>query len=713
MNFDENYIDNLLNELTLEEKVGMIHGSGLFRTKGVERFNIPPVKMSDGPMGVRFEFEDAKLKVIGLSDDYVTYLPSNSALASTWNIELAYKAGYVLGEEARGRGKDIILAPGINIKRVPLCGRNFEYMSEDPFLISELTVPFIKGIQENDVAACVKHFAANAQETERLWVDTIVDERTLMEIYFPAFKAAVCKANSYSLMGAYNKLNGEHCCKNKYLLSEILRKEWGYDGVIVSDWGGVHDTIDTANSELDIEMSIDYDFDEYYMANPLIEKVKFGEVNEDVIDKKVRNILRMMLRLKMIGDDKEKRKSGTYNTPEHREIALETARESIVLLKNNENILPLKKDKLKKLLVIGQNAEKLHSNGGGSAEIKSLYEISPLMGLKTKLGGNVEVIYAKGYYVPEKDISEINWQETSLESKNEDKEKQKEIEIKAKEENKKLFDEAVMLAKDADNIIIFGGLNHDFDIEGTDRKDMSLPYEQDKLINAILDINPNAIIVMFAGSPVDMTSFESRAKAIVWNWYSGIEGGNALAEVLLGITNPSGKLPETFPKKMQDCVAIKSGEFGKKDVVEFKEGIFVGYRYYDKNNIEPLFPFGYGLSYTTFEYSNLNVNITENNEIELTFSIKNAGQVDGAEIAQVYVTDVEASVERPIKELKGFKKVFLNKGEQKEISIKLSNDDFKFYDIKTRSFKFESGEFIIKVGSSSKDIRLEKLIYLK
>ena len=428
----EKQIEDLLGQLTLDEKIGMVHGAGLFRTEGVERLGIPPLKSSDGPMGVRNEFDNAHWITVGTTDDYVSYLPSNSALAATWNKERAKEAGRVLGEETRGRGKDVILAPGINIKRDPLCGRNFEYMSEDPKLVEELAVPLIEGIQENDVAACVKHFAANSQETDRLWVDTVVDERTLREIYLPGFEAAVKKADTYSLMGAYNLLNGAHCCENKVLLDQILRKEWGYDGTVISDWGGVHKTKEAAECSLDVEMSITDNFDEYALADPLREAVKKGEVSESSIDEKVRNILRMMFRLKMIGEQTLERKAGAYNTPEHRQTILETARESVVLLKNENGRLPIKKEGLKKIAVIGCNAEQIHSNGGGSAEIKALYEISPLMGMKMTLGGNTEVVFARGYYIPEREPEgEANWQEASLEDQKSEEYKAK---IREKEE---------------------------------------------------------------------------------------------------------------------------------------------------------------------------------------------------------------------------------------------------------------------------------------
>lgn len=728
---DEAKIEELLKQLTLEEKIGMIHGDGLFQTKAVERLGIPAMKFSDGPMGVRKEFRRSEWIDIGTSDDYATYLPSNSALAATWNTELAYEAGKVLGTEARGRGKDVILAPGINIKRSPLCGRNFEYMSEDPKLIEEMTVPLIKGIQENDVAACVKHFVANNQETERLWVDTIVDERALREIYYPGFKAAVEEAKTHSVMGAYNLLHGVHCCHNKHLLNEVLREEWGFDGFVVSDWGGVHDTKEAAKVGMDIEMSVTPDFDDYYFANPLLKAVKAGEIDESHVDEKVRNILRTMLRLNMIGEDRENRKAGTYNIPAHREAVAKAARESNILLKNEEQRLPLKRKGLKKLAIIGQNAEMLHSNGGGSAEIKALYEVSPLLGIKAKLGGNVEVKYAKGYYIPtEQEQKELNWQFYSIERKQELTEEEKQIataqQRKVEEESRRhgqeLLEEAVALAKEVDEVIIFGGLNHDYDVEGKDRPDMLLPYNQDRLIEEVLKVNPNAVVVMVAGSPVQMSTWADKAKAIVWSWYAGMEGGNALADVLFGDVNPSGKLPETIPVTLMDSPAHKYDEFGKKDKVTYKEGIYVGYRYFDTYGVDPLFCFGHGLSYTKFEYKNLAVNVMEYQAdanadsddvmVNVKVTIKNIGNVDGAEVVQIYVADKESSLERPVHELKGFTKVFLKAGEEKEVRIPLRKNAFGFYDPQRKCFIAEPGEFEIQAASSSRDIRLTKTIQL-
>lgn len=717
---NETVIEKLVSQMTLEEKIGMIHGNGIFRSGGVDRLGVPSLKMSDGPMGVRREFEDQRWFLACNTDDYVSYLPSNSAIAATFSRDLAHKAGQVLGSEARGRGKDVILAPGINIKRSPLCGRNFEYMSEDPKVIEELASAMIKGIQENDVAACVKHFAVNNQETDRLAIDTNVEERAMQEIYLPGFKAAVKKGESYSIMGAYNQFRGAHCCENEELLSTILRDEWNYDGTIISDWGGVHHTIEAANSSLDIEMDVKVNFDEYYMANPLLNAVHNGEVAEEVIDKKVRNILRLMLRLKMIGEETEQRKAGTYNTLEHQKDLLKVARESIILLKNEEQRLPLKKS-IKKLAVIGRNADSLHASGGGSAEIKALYEISPLLGIRMELGGNTEVIYHEGYYVPyQRAFDVLGWQEASTDVKAEREKRAKAFEELEKESREKreaeelrLREEAVALAKETEEVILVVGLDHQHDSEGHDRESFELPYAQEQLIEAVLEANPNTVLVVVAGSPVSMNKYAGRVKAIVWSYYNGMQGGKALAEVLFGKVNPSGKLPETIPMELMDCPAHKLGEFGTEGSVVYNEGIMVGYRYYDTENVTPAFCFGHGLSYTSFAYENLAVRVNKQKGAFVSLSVKNTGEVAGAEVIQVYVSDPVAKVKRPIHELKAFAKVYLDPGEEKELMMELKPSAFTYYEAERKEFILESGEFVIEVGSSSRDIRLTQAISIQ
>lgn len=695
--------------LTLDEKIGMIHGAHLFATKGVERLGISPLVMSDGPMGVRQEFEPDHWKAVGGPEDSVTYLPCNSALAATWNRDLAFAVGSVLGAEARARGKDIILAPGINIKRSPLCGRNFEYFSEDPYLTGELAVCYIQGVQQWDVAACVKHFAANNQETQRLWVDVEIDEAALREIYLPAFYECLTRGKSLSVMGAYNKLYGEHCCQSQHLLHDILRGEWSYDGVVVSDWGGVHDTKLAAESELDIEMSVTDNFDEYYMAEPLKKAVEQGIIPESRIDEKVTRILTLMMRLHMLGGKEQTaRKSGVYNAPEHRQTALDTARESIVLLKNDKvknkdkekTILPLDEKSLKKVLLVGENAQRLHADGGGSAEIKALYEISPLMGLKMLLGGNAKVDYVKGYQSRTKSAKDsVNWQEKSLEDGGGHGSKQQDENQQLAKERAALRKEAVEMAKAYETVIYVGGLNHDYDSEGLDRSDMALPYGQDLLIQELLEVKPDLVVVLIGGSPVEMGAWIDRARVVVWSYYAGMEGGTALAEVLLGRVNPSGRIPETFYKSHKDCSAHCIGEFAEEKKVCYKEGIFVGYRFNETFGVEPAFCFGHGLSYTSFEYESA---VYEAADSFVTCTVTNTGERAGAETVQVYrmaadqeilpIPEETAALQkmRPVKELAGFGKIFLNPGETGQIKIALKG-------------RTDTG--VLGVGSSVKSIR--------
>lgn len=701
---DEEKIEEIIKNLTLEEKAAMCHGNGLFRTGAVKRFNIPPLKMSDGPMGVRTEFPDDSWIPIGNSDDYVTYLPCNMALASTWNTNLAYEAGKVLGSEARGRGKDIILGPGINIIRSPLCGRNFEYMSEDPYLTGRLAANLIKGVQENsDVAACIKHFAVNNQETERLNVEVEIDERTLREIYLPAFEAAVKEGNSHCIMTAYNKLFGYYCSHSKYLIREILEDEWNFDGVVISDWGAVHDTEEAAAVGMDIEMNVTNNFDEYFFAKPLIEAVKADRVSEESVNEKIRRILRLMYKINIFLDD---RKKGNYNSSKHREKTLEIAREAIVLLKNKRDVLPLNESKIKTLAVIGENANITHSNGGGSAEIKALYEITPLLGIKMRLGGQTEVKYAKGYSA--------------------DKSKKDE-----------LINEAVNIARTSDAVIIVGGLKHTadelnlennaltvsksqeikrhIDSEGYDKTDINLPYCQDELIKRVLEANKNTVVVMLSGAPVKMTEWIDEADTIVQTWYNGMEGGSALAEVIFGGITPSGKLPVTFPKELEDSPAHKIGEFPGGEKVRYTEGIFVGYRYFSTCDVKPLFCFGHGLSYTKFKYEDLQMLINETAydiNLSVSFKITNMGERDGAEVPQIYVRDIQASVDRPNIELKGFCKIFLKVGETKEIKVELDRRALAFYSVEDKKWTIEKGNFEILVGSSSEDIRLRNTFNL-
>ena len=654
----DNEIRKLVGKLTLDEKLGMIHGAGFFRTKEVDRLGIPALVSSDGPMGVRGEFENDKWISSGHGDDNVTYLPCNSALASTFNRKLAGDEGKVLGEEARGRGKDVILAPGINLKRSPLCGRNFEYFSEDGFLTAELAIPFVKEVQKSDVAACVKHFAINHQETERLSVDADIDEDVLRDLYLNVFNRVLMEGGALSVMGAYNKIYGNFCCESDFLLKKVLRDEWGYKGVVISDWGGVHNSKEAALGGCDVEMSVTDNFDDYCFANPLKKLIEDGEVPESVVDEKVFRILRLMDKLHML---EGKRKKGAYNTPAHRKVAYKVAAESIVLLKNEEKILPLDADKQKRVLVIGDNATRQHSLGGGSAEIKAFYETTPLLGIKEKLGGNTKVDFLVGYDSEiTLDSSEINWQQESLEKRKEEAKVKNKI-------NKEMLSEVMAALKNNkyDSVIYVGGLNHNYDSEGKDKIDMKLPYGQDELIKNILSVRKDAVIVLMGGSAVEMNEWAEDAKSIIWSYYNGCEGGRALADVIFGDVNPSGKLPETFYMKAEDSSALSVGTFGNLDMVHYKEGYRIGYKYTDHEAIGVQFPFGHGLSYTEFSFSGEKYSKSSR---ELKVTVANKGKRSGKETVLVYGDNVKTKV----RELIGFEKVRLDKGEKKTVSIKVA-----------------------------------------
>jgi len=688
-------VEKLMSQLTLNEKISMLHGNSKFTIAGVERLGIPEWKMSDGPNGVREEIKRDSWDVAGWDNDFSTYLPRGRALAATWNINLAHEYGTVLGREARARGKDIILGPGINVHRSPLCGRNFEYMSEDPYLISKMVVPYIKGVQEQDVAACVKHYAFNNQEYERFKVNVEIDERTIREIYLPGFKAAVQEGNALTVMSAYNKFRGKWCSENTYLLTDILKNEWGFKGAVISDWDGVHSTKDAALAGLDIEMGTNKDnYNDYYFANALKAAVEDGEVGIEIINDKVRRILTSMFKSKVFD---ENRSEGEFISERNFATAKKVAEEAVVLLKNENKTLPLKLENIKTLAVIGENAVTKHAQGGGSCGVKTKYEITPLEGLQNKLGDKVNLKFAQGY----KSTSTFDWAKGVIDTS--------EVNANYKIE---LKDEAVDLAKNADCVILFVGLNHHQDLESADRVDMNLPYGQDKLIKEVLEANKNTVVFLIGGSPVDVSKWVDIAPAIVQGWYAGSEAGNVFAEILFGDVNPSGKLPFTFPKKLEDSPDYKFGDFpGNGLEVEYKEGVFVGYRYFDSYNVEPQFAFGHGLSYTTFNYQDVKLSgsiLTEGNNIEVVVSIENNGAIAGSEVIQLYIEDVASSVKRPKKELKGFEKILLEVGETKEVKFQVDESMLSFYDVESKKFKAELGKFIIHIGSASDDIRLTK-----
>lgn len=681
-----NQIEEWISELTLQEKIWMIHGDNIYDTKGIERLGIPPLRFSDGPMGVRADFMRGTIGQENHGKDLVTKFPCNISVAASWNTDIAFEYGNSLGLEVRGRGKDVSLSPGINIHRTPLNGRTFEYLSEDPYLNSKLAVQVINGLQENDIGACAKHFVANNQETNRTQVDVQMDNRTFNEIYLPAFKAAITEGKPLVVMGAYNKFRGDFCCENKYLLTELLRDQWGFDGIVVSDWDAIHDTNKAIEAGTDVDMRVDPAYDDYPFANPLKAKIESGEIPMEELDKRVRRILELMFKLNMFNP--EERKRGAFNTPNSAATALKVAQEAMVLLKNDRHILPLSKN-AKKIAVIGENANRSHLMGGGSSDVQALYEVFPILGICMHLGGNVEVQYAQGYSSEETDPLK----------------------------QQAMADEAFELAKNSETVIYIGGLQlrHDekpelcFDSESTDRVDLKLPFGQDNLIKRLLEANNNTVIVNISGSPVEMSEWIKDAHAVIQQWYSGSESGNALASVLFGDVNPSGKLPITFPKKIEDTPAHVFGEFPGTDRVTYNEGIFVGYRYYDTYEVDPLFCFGHGLSYTTFAYKDMNVRIVED-KAEVDFTIENTGLRAGAEVSQLYVTDLESSVKRPQKELKGFVKTYLDAGESKKNTLILKREDFCFFSEEQNDWVFENGEFELLIGSSSRDIRLKTIM---
>ena len=641
----EKRIEKLIKKMTLEEKVGLLHGNSKFYVAGVERLGIPEWSLSDGPHGVRAEINRHDWAYAGWTNDSASYFPSGTAFAAAWNPELAYRRGEVLGEEARWRKKDVLLGPGVNIIRSPLCGRNFEYMSEDPYMNSVLAVAYIKGLQSRDVACSVKHFAVNNQETNRTTVDVECSERALREIYLPAFKAAVQEGGALTVMAAYNKFRGEFCAENNYLVRKILRNEWGFDGVYVTDWGAAHSTVPSMEAGLDLEMGTLIDkYEDWYYANPLIDAVKSGKVPMSLVDEKVGDVLRVMIKTNVL-DPKKRFGPGSMNTKEHQQATYDAAAEAIVLLKNQNNLLPLDFSSIKSLAVIGDNATRKHSNGGLSSEIKAVYEVTPLGALRAKWGDKVDIRFAQGYEKLSTFVEGSNNGQSSgtFSSKT--------------QESDALLKEAVEVARTSDVALLVCGLNHDYDTESFDRLNMDIPYGQVELIQEVVKANPRTIVVMIAGSPLNMAAGDICSPAIVWAWFNGMEGGNALVDVLSGKVNPSGKMPFTTPVSLDQSPAHALGNFPGRDLkVNYEEDILVGYRWFDTKGLPVVYPFGYGLSYTTFDYSNLNTDketYDQADTIQATFTLTNTGDREGAEVAQLYVSDPVCSVMRPVKELKG------------------------------------------------------------
>lgn len=650
-------VEDLLGRLTLKEKFKLCGGIRGFYTRPVRRLGVKSFKMTDGPHGIGPHSSGNK---------ECTYFPVAICRTATWNPKLSEEFGVAVAQEVRDIGYHMILGPGINIQRTPLCGRTFEYQTEDPYLNIKMAVLVIKGIQSQRIAACVKHFACNNQETNRFQVNAEISERALQEIYLPAFKAVVREADAWSFMSCYNRVNGKYGCENKNLLRERLREQWGFRGFVVSDWWAMRRNKTTTEKCMNAGLSLEMPYSFRYRENNLNTDLSEGKFTDKTLNENIRRILRVMF-LTGIFDDPNTLPPGSRNTPEHQAVAREIAEEGIVLLKNEGNLLPLDINTVKKIAVIGSNADKKLAIPGGSSQVHPPYEVTPLEGIKEKCKGKVEIVSSPS---------------------------------------------------EADIAIIVTGLNHNpkMDAEGTDRKRLRLKNVLNERIIKTIQENPKTIVVLLNGSPIVMDWID-KVPSVVEAWYPGMEGGHAIASILFGDVNPSGKLPLTFPKKLSDSPAhISSRTFPGNDNVYYDEGIFVGYRHFDARNIEPLFPFGYGLSYTTFTYDNLKISkekVSGDDRFTVTVEIINSGDRIGAEIVQLYVQDVESSVERPIKELKGFKKVNLEPGEKKTISFELGKIDLSFYDEKDGRWKAEKGIFNILVGSSSRDIHLKgKIEYI-
>lgn len=699
----EKRVEHALSLMTLEEKVAMCHAQSKFSSKGVPRLGIPEVWTDDGPHGIREEVFWDQWSGAGWTNDSCTAFPALTCLAASFNPEMALEYGKAIGEEARYRNKNVLLGPGVNIYRTPLNGRNFEYMGEDPYLSSRMVIPYIQGVQQNSVAVCVKHFALNNQEHERLSINVEVSDRALNEIYLPAFKAAVLEGKAWSIMGSYNRFRGEHCCHNDLLLNKILKTDWKFDGVVISDWGGTHSTDQAVNNGLDLEMGTSTNglttdgttpYWEYYLANPYLKGLKSGKYSETVLNDKVRRILRLIFRTTMSAD----RPFGKFVSPEHSATARKIAGEGIVLLKNDKQLLPVPVGKYKKIAVIGENAIKSLVIGGGSSSLKVAYEVSPLEGLINKYGKD-QVVYSQGYASGKTDG---------------------EKEIPSHLNTDSLVSAAVEAAKSADVVFFVGGLNkNNFqDSEGADRKSMDLPYNQDKLIDALQKANKNLVVVLATGNAVSMP-WLAKVPALVQAWYLGSEAGNAIADVLSGDVNPSGKLPFSFPKKLTDNAAISFGATsypGVDNNQEYKEDILVGYRWFDTKKIIPQFAFGHGLSYTTFEYGKISTDkksYSADETIHVSFMLKNTGKIDGAEAVQIYVSQPKASVIRPVKELKAFKKIFLKAGESQMVNIDMKAKDFAFYDEKSKGWLVEAGEFILQNAASASALKSSVSVQIK
>lgn len=698
----ESRVEDTLSRMTIAEKIAVIHAQSKFSSPGVQRLGIPGIWCSDGPHGIRPDVLWDEWEQAGATNDSCVAFPALTCLAASWDPELALLYGKSIGEEARYRNKNVLLGPGVNINRTPLNGRNFEYMGEDPFLSSSIVVPYIQGVQSNGVAACVKHFALNNQEQDRDHVNVLVDDRTLHEIYLPAFKAAVTKAKAWAIMPGYNKFRGEHACENKTLLLDILKGDWGFDGVAISDWGAVHNTDKVAVNGLDMEFGswtnglnwgASNAYDNYYLAKPYEKLILEGKLPVESLDDKVRRVLRLIFRTEM----NRNKPFGSMNSDEHYAAARKIGAEGIVLLKNDGNLLPVS-DKVNKILVVGENAIKMMTVGGGSSSLKAQHEVLPLDAIRERARKDgIDVYYQRGYMGDTSgEYNGVTTGQDLNDPRNADQ----------------LIADAVNDAKDADLVIFIGGLNKSDhqDAEGVDRLDFNLPYNQNHVISALAEVNPNLIVLNLTGNAYAMPWLK-KVPAIIQGWYIGSEAGNAIADVLFGDVNPSGKLPMTFAVSLSDYAphayydpSLYPGIDGN---VEYKEGLDVGYRYTDKlkkNRVN--FAFGHGLGYSPFSLGNASISNDQNkpSEITVTVPVTNNGSRRGQEVVQIYVHDDKSSIYRPYKELKAFKKVVVDPGKTVEIQLKLDKNAFAFYDPESKLWTIEKGKFTILVGNSSDNI---------
>ena len=710
-------IDTIISRMTLEEKVNMFYGIRTFSSAGVPRLGIADLEFADGPFGIREELMPDSWSPAGLENDSATFFPTGSALAATWSPKLAYDYGVAIGTEGRIRGKDILLGPAINIQRIPTGGRTYEYLSEDPFLSSRLAVGYTRGVQDQGIAVCIKHYALNNQENNRGQVNVVVSPRTMREIYLPPFEAAVKEGDAWGVMAAYNKVNGYWCSENRLLEDQILRKEWGFKGLIISDWNGTHSTVQSVTAGLNIEMPQGI----YLGSNHLLDSVKAGVVSEEIINQRVREILRVRLHVKPVPREEANRVIASQ--PRQQQTAYEVAANSIVLLKNDKAQLPLDISKYKKIAVIGETAVQKNATGGLGAGVKTLYEITPLQGLKDRLGNRVTMTYAPGYKEYHRfqggrpafgtpPLSPYTHADSSL------------------------SEEAVKVAKDADIVLFFGGTNRELETEGSDRKSILLPSGQDELIKALAEVNPNIVTIIVSGAPVDLNTINQYSPAILMSWFNGSEAGHALADVLLGTISPSGKLPFTLPVRLEDSPAYalknypqtnettpdifvnlvngnnskqKTSASDSKNNAYYTEELLVGYRWFDTKNIKPLFPFGHGLSYTTFQYTDIKTDkakYTPDETIKVSVNITNRGKTDADEVVQVYVHRVKTKVFFPYKELKAFERVSLKAGETKTLRLEIPVKNLRYWDEAKYNWVLEKGKIRILVGTSSGDIRL-------